>query len=123
MSSVLNKDTKNWGKANLIDRNQDTCWNSEQGKSQWLDITFDTPVTIKEINILFQGGFVGRVCLLQSHEEQFKDITRFYPDDINTRQVFKVEGEGIRFRLSFETSSDFFGRIVIYDIDVLGSVM
>ena len=29
VSSVLNKDNKNYGKKNLIDGSEETCWNSE----------------------------------------------------------------------------------------------
>jgi hypothetical protein len=54
-------------------------------------------------------------------------LTRIYPEDINRRQCFDLEiVEGIAdrgiesLRLVFEESSDFFGRITVYDLQVEG---
>jgi hypothetical protein len=37
VSSVLNKDNKNYGKKNLIDGTEETCWNSE---AVWLFVLY-----------------------------------------------------------------------------------
>jgi hypothetical protein len=50
VSSVLNKDNKNYGKKNLIDGSEETCWNSEAVRSDFsmmfffgiIDIGFTT---------------------------------------------------------------------------------
>jgi hypothetical protein len=56
-------------------------------------------------------------------------LQRIYPRDINSRQCFDLTGskpglveKGIkRLKLLFEVSSDFFGRITIYDLQVEGT--
>ena len=49
-------------------------------------------------------------------------LTAIYPEDVNKKQVFDVPSlEPIQaLKLTFEESSDFFGRITIYDLDVQG---
>ena len=49
-------------------------------------------------------------------------LTAIYPEDVNRKQVFDVLSlETIQgLKLTFEESSDFFGRITIYDLDVQG---
>lgn len=71
VSSVLNKDTKQFGKQYMIDGTEETCWNSDQGSPQSVFIKFDDAeeiaqgksLTIHAINIMFQGGFVGKVLI------------------------------------------------------------
>jgi hypothetical protein len=56
VSSVLNKDTKQFGKQFLTDNNLETCWNSDQGKNQFIQIEFESPQTPKQIKLMFQGN-------------------------------------------------------------------
>ena len=48
VSSVLNKDNKNYGKKNLIDGSEETCWNSEAVKRSYALIF--TCVSIEKVN-------------------------------------------------------------------------
>lgn len=53
--------------------------------------------------------------------------THIHPEDVNRRQIFELPGEledgRIEcMRLVFEKSSDFFGRITLYELDVQGTV-
>lgn len=58
----------------------------------------------------------------------FKTI---YPEDVNRRQSFdlypsgsgNIDGGITSIKLVFETSSDFFGRITIYDLKLEGTVI
>jgi hypothetical protein len=45
-----------------------------------------------------------------------------YPEDINPTQTFNVKPtEGLkRVKIIFEESTDFYGRITVYKLDVLG---
>lgn len=53
--------------------------------------------------------------------------TTVYPEDVNREQVFDLAPqtevqEGIEgMRLAFEESSDFYGRITVYDLQIRGS--
>ncbi|KAF6773867.1 hypothetical protein AHF37_07324 [Paragonimus kellicotti] len=59
VSSVLNKDSKQYGKAHLFDGNPETCWNSDHGSPQWIHIHLQSPVRLEAIRVQFQGGFSG----------------------------------------------------------------
>ena len=39
--------------------NTETCWNSKQGSPQSLRVKFENAVNVNEVQIMFQGGFVG----------------------------------------------------------------
>ena len=99
-------------------------------------MTFDSPVVPKRISITFQGGFVGTRCRIevpQSGENalkpHWKKWTEIFPEDVNKAQVFDLLPDDLvtsgvaGLKLIFEQSSDFFGRITVYDLQVLGEVI
>ncbi|XP_078527642.1 nuclear receptor 2C2-associated protein [Lissotriton helveticus] len=123
VSSVLNRDVKQFGKKYLFDGNEDTCWNSDQGASQWILLEFPTSVQVSELHIQFQGGFASRTAKLEGSRknEDFVKILDFYPEDINALQRFPMEAATIdKLKITFQESTDFFGRIIVYHLDVLG---
>lgn len=83
--------------------------------------------------MIFQGGFVGTPCSLQiveGGEDQttWREWTRIFPADVNRSQTFELPAEGVeggidKLKLVFEKSSDFFGRVTLYDIQILGTVL
>ncbi|KAL2089603.1 hypothetical protein ACEWY4_014291 [Coilia grayii] len=89
VSSVLNRDVKQFGKKYMFDANEETCWNSDQGDSQWVVLQFPQNVRVSEVKLQFQGGFSGRKCRLQGslQENDFTHITDFYPEDDNSLQI------------------------------------
>ncbi|EGG17257.1 galactose-binding domain-containing protein [Cavenderia fasciculata] len=144
VSSVLNKNSKEFGKDNMFDGSDESCWNSHQGSPQSVMIQFVDPldsstermVNISEIKIMFQGGFVGKDCEVlaqQLDSKEFIFISKFFPDDINTFQVrlieidryiywisFPMKIENVKqIKIVFKQSTDFFGRIVVYKLDIL----
>lgn len=121
VSSVLNRDTKQFGKKYLLDGEDDTCWNSDQGSPQWIAVDFDEPETVTEIKIRFQGGFAGRECWTESLDTSEK-LLEFYPDDVNSLQSFTLDKPQTvkSIKVVFNNSTDFFGRITIYQFDILG---
>jgi hypothetical protein len=48
-------------------------------------------------------------------------VDHFYPDDVNSLQVFKLREpvSAKQLRFVFNASTDFFGRIVIYKLEIL----
>ncbi|KAG0230722.1 Nuclear receptor 2C2-associated protein [Actinomortierella wolfii] len=126
VSSVLNRETTLYGKQFLTDGNDETCWNSDSGTPQFIVVDFGRPVKIQTIELMFQGGFVGKTCLLQRCHvpptNEWIDVTRFYPEDINPLQSFTIEDQEptTRVKIVFEGSTDFFGRITVYKLDILG---
>ncbi|KAH7058476.1 galactose-binding domain-like protein [Linnemannia elongata] len=126
VSSVLNRETTLYGKQFLTDNSEETCWNSEAGTPQFIVIDFGRKVNIETFQLMFQGGFVGKTCqvLAWTDASEFVDMMRFYPEDINPLQSFPVaESERqttSRIKIVFESSTDFFGRITVYKLDILG---
>lgn len=149
VSSTLDKSV---GKKYLTDGSPETCWTSQQvqyysslgihrslthrysqGTPQYVQLTFAATVIPRRIELTFQGGFVGTrtlVEVLPSGEQKWRTLTRIYPEDVNRKQVFDcaaaetdlMDAKVESVKLVFEESSDFFGRITVYDLQVLGRV-
>ncbi|KAL9987163.1 hypothetical protein ACROYT_G001421 [Oculina patagonica] len=124
VSSVLNRDNIQFGKKYMFDRNEDTCWNSDQGLPQFVILEFPEETCVKEIQIQFQGGFVGKECCLEGgpSSNSLTPFFEFYPDDLNTLQIFPITSSRRLkvLKLVFKSSTDLFGRITVYKLDVLG---
>lgn len=54
VSSVLNRNSKEYGKQFLTDGSDETCWSSDQGNPQWIAMRWATPFTITKIEAKFQ---------------------------------------------------------------------
>ncbi len=124
VSSVLNRRVKEFGKRFLFDGLEDTCWNSEQGRPQWVQVHFGASVRLSALRITFQGGFAGKDCWLEVSEDGGKTATRcfdFHPEDNNKPQTFELPEErvGDFFRVVFADSTDFFGRVTVYSLQML----
>ncbi|XP_075420104.1 nuclear receptor 2C2-associated protein [Tenrec ecaudatus] len=123
VSSVLNRNTRQFGKKHLFDQEEETCWNSDQGPCQWVMLEFPQCVRISQLQIQFQGGFSSRRGRLEGSQgsEALCKIVDFYPEDSNSLQTFPVPTtEVARLKVTFEDMADFFGRVVIYHLRVLG---
>ncbi|THV07083.1 hypothetical protein K435DRAFT_772806 [Dendrothele bispora CBS 962.96] len=143
VSSTLDKTV---GKKHLIDGSPETCWTSQQGLPQWISLTFPSSITPTRVSLTFQGGFVGRKCAVyykpSASEDQTASIekesswvllTTIYPEDVNRKQSFSLTSASSsneekkdlpirtsQIKLTFEESSDFFGRITVYDLSLEG---
>lgn len=83
------------------------------------------------MKIKFQGGFVGSVMTISLENSNNENVYKksFYPDDINDMQTFELNdnvstssdnalGNIRKVSIIFEKSSDFFGRIIIYHLEL-----
>ncbi|NXV08738.1 NR2CA protein, partial [Cettia cetti] len=167
VSSVLNRDVKQFGKQHLFDGSEETCWNSDQvwaqgqgqaaepprarcdtavptqGTSQWVTLEFPSPVKVSQLHIQFQGGFSSRLCTLEGCRtgEELVKISELYPQDSHAMQISfprRMAGGNLgifwefccpgrveetvleKLKITFGSSTDFFGRIVVYHLGVLG---
>ncbi|KAJ7292974.1 hypothetical protein C8J57DRAFT_1490442 [Mycena rebaudengoi] len=138
VSSTLDKSVR---KEHLIDNNPETCWTSQQGLPQYVQFNFPRRIIPESVSFTFQGGFVGTRCAVKIPSStdnsnvpsaSWELLTYIFPEDINNRQEFAVKSEsnaplvanGVeRLRLEFEESSDFFGRITLYDLKLHGSTV
>ncbi|KAK7439350.1 hypothetical protein VKT23_017575 [Stygiomarasmius scandens] len=141
MSRVSSTLDKSVGKKYLVDGNPETCWTSQQGLPQWISLTFPSPIAPTCISLTFQGGFVGRRCAIHykplkppqsepesqtTEKDSWALLTNIYPEDVNRKQTFSLSSasdehpQTTQLKLTFEESSDFFGRITVYDLSLEG---
>jgi len=126
VSSVLNKNTREFGKKHLFDGKEDTCWNSDPGRPQWIRLAFADKVTLAAIEVTFQGGFAGKECqllLVDEEQAQTQVCHTFYPEDSNKLQTFSLPEPrlGQTFIVRFVDSTDFFGRVTVYSLKFLSA--
>ncbi|KAG8744259.1 hypothetical protein FRC12_014829 [Ceratobasidium sp. 428] len=129
VSSTLDKSV---GKKNLVDGSPETCWTSTAGLPQFVELQFSEAVSPAQLALTFQGGFVGTKCTIyglisQSEEAEAQStpswhiVDKIFPEDINRRQLFALKSsaeELARLKIVFEESSDFFGRITLYNLEL-----
>ncbi|KAF4041615.1 putative F5/8 type C domain-containing protein [Phytophthora infestans] len=126
-SSTLDRNKKLYGAHNLLSTDLSTCWNSAQGSPQQVQLLFNRVVDISTLRIMFQGGFVGQD--VQVHvkkaggsvqwEEVDADVD---PEDSNDLQEFSCKLQQVEaIALNFQRSTDFYGRVVIYRLEVRGT--
>ncbi|EIM21056.1 hypothetical protein WALSEDRAFT_19726, partial [Wallemia mellicola CBS 633.66] len=111
-------------KLNLIDKSNDSCWSSNNGKNQFILIKLKNFFKLKQFNLTFQGGFSGKLCqILLYKDDDFVYQQPFYPQDNNKLQSFYLQEifEVNKIKLLFNDSTDFFGRITIYNLDLIRS--
>lgn len=83
---------------------------------------------------MFQGGFVGTHCSIQIPSPtpgEWEAVAKVFPEDNNRLQNFiltpdtpsSLDGGTEKLKLVFEESSDFFGRITIYDLRLEGDFL
>ncbi|PVU98840.1 hypothetical protein BB559_001241 [Furculomyces boomerangus] len=137
VSSVLNRNTREYGKKHLFDGNENTCWNSEQGSPQFVVVEFEKAVKLERLQVMFQGGFVGKSINVYGsipettdgskvqpdvNTKDFEEIGKLFPLDNNTLQTFSLPAKlGYKkFKFVFPSSTDFYGRITIYKLDMIG---
>lgn len=101
-----------------------------KGVPQWIEFSFAMVKTIQQLQITFQGGFAPKSCVLEGVPENDCDTDsidtpkfEFYPKDSNETQTFELENllSSKKFKLTFLSSYDFYGRIIIYDLNMLGN--
>jgi hypothetical protein len=80
-------------------------------------IDFGRKVSIKEIAFTFQGGFVGTPLHVKGDDSEPVVVL---PQDANFRQAWSISLDTKRLFLQFVGSTDFYGRVVVYDMDIQG---
>eukprot|EP00956_Cyclotella_meneghiniana_P003207 scaffold3932_cov87-Cyclotella_meneghiniana.AAC.11 len=137
-SSTWQHNSKKFGALNALNNETEDAWKSDASKDsdpcQYYEIHFKRKVTIDQLRIQFQGGFVGMDCIVYHktcENGEWEEFDELFMDTVesNEMQIFTVEHgpnqtpvqscEAIR--IEFGKSSDFYGRLVIYSLEVWGS--
>uniref|UniRef100_A0A3Q2Q284 Nuclear receptor 2C2-associated protein n=1 Tax=Fundulus heteroclitus TaxID=8078 RepID=A0A3Q2Q284_FUNHE len=110
VSSVLNRDVKQYGKKFMFDCNEETCWSSDQGDCQWVSLEFPQTVKVSEVKLQFQGGFSAKTCRLEGRlkDGDFLGLSQFYPEDNNCLQISSLLTE--HFTRGLQSSCSVFAR-------------
>ena len=94
-----------------------------QGSPQHICVRLSAPCRPTELHLQFQGGFAGAECWLEAGgaPDQLQKLNAFYPENVNRLQTFAVScPEPVtHVRVVFGSSTDFFGRVVVYKFDLL----
>ena len=147
-SSTWKHDTRKFGPQNALDTSSDAAWKSAPSSSDndslaYYEIYFNRPVIVHEMRIQFQGGFVGMDCIVykqkkkeQQNNKDWDEFEEMYIDPIDTTDVQTFPVDDIMesddddtdcccsaLRIEFGRSTDFYGRIVIYSLEVWGLEM
>ncbi|PAA51513.1 hypothetical protein BOX15_Mlig018476g1, partial [Macrostomum lignano] len=122
VSSVLNRNNSEFGKRHLTDRNPETCWNSDQGAGQWIELALARPSRLLSLQLQFQGGFSATRCLVAAlpgdGEPQLLADARL-SDSSQLQSLNLAPGAPPvrdRIRLTFLETADPFGRVTVYQL-------
>lgn len=120
------------GAVSICRHNTDQHYIAFQGLPQRINIVFDEPITALNVStsrlqVKFQGGFVGSEMRLSLSNTSGQSVytDTFYPDDVNDLQIFRLNAENLsslenvrKLEIVFDKSSDFFGRVIIYHLEL-----
>lgn len=124
-SSTLNKSAE-FSSKHLFDGIDDTCWNSDQGETQYIFLDFGELVTPRSLVIQFQGGFCGELCTITCglSSNSLSESGELHMVDHNAMQEFPLEiAAPCRYmKLGFSIPTDFYGRITVYHLRIYGDV-
>jgi len=128
-SSVLNRSSE-FKSEHMFNDDDITCWNSDQGTPQFVLFDFLEAVLVSEIRVMFQGGFVGRegkVEVGNSMDALVEVASMDEVEDSNSLQCFAISSSSSSkdawcryLRIFFPCSTDFYGRVTIYKLQVMG---
>jgi hypothetical protein len=127
-SSTLQKNSKLYGPSNALDiANESSCWNSEgiEGATHHFELDFRRFVRPQEIRIQFQAGFIAETCSVQLFvDSSFQAVANLEFEDVHAIQTEALPPDAIcettKLRLAFDNFTDFYGRIIIYRVEVWG---
>jgi len=130
VSSVLNDDTRSYGKQHLLDIRDDTCWNSaaatSESQEQFVLMQFQEDECVGRVEMMFQGGFVARQCdiCVKMIEDGggWRVVGSVYPADCNDLQSFDLTSFSLSscrdWAIFFRQPADFYARITLYRLNL-----
>lgn len=107
---------------NALDtENGTSCWNSDQGESQFYSLNFSRQVVVQELKMQFQAGFSAEKCRIEAKvDDIWVLIDELEPEDTLQIQCFPLNTRCDAVKLTFHEFTDFYGRVTIYRLEVWG---
>ena len=121
---MLQRNVKVYGPMNALDTGS-SCWNSDASsdKKHSFLIDFRRLCQVHEVRMQFQAGFVAESCRVQLKKDgEWIDVVELEPEDTLEVQSFPVgDRQACALKLVFDDFTDFYGRVIIYRIEVWGN--
>jgi hypothetical protein len=140
-SSILQNNTKLYSPYYILQDSDMHCWNSNPGEEQYLILKFGRTVRMMELKLQFQAGFSSELlrvrlrntnnstswhnCLVlendndNDNDDEEEEVVE--PEDTFGIQNFPLLGhEGTELWIEFKNLRDFYGRVIIYRLQVWG---
>lgn len=110
----------------LDSSNSTSSWNSEgtSGEQETsFTLHFGRHVKLSELRLQFQAGFSAELCNVYADDNTESAIAELELDDVHDVQSHELlmEQSVQKLRLVFEECADFYSRIILYKVEVLGS--
>ena len=128
-SSILQRNAKVYGPTNAL-KDDSSCWNSEGDNdseaTHWFRLDFGRVVQPTAVAVQFQAGFCatqGRVeCQTTADAWQVVDDSVEWEDDhALQRLALAAVPPCTALRLVLEDCTDFYGRVILYQVQVWGT--
>lgn len=126
-SSILQRNTKVYGPNNAL-TDDSSCWNSEGNTetSHWFRLDFGRLVRPMSLGLQFQAGFCaqeGKVEYRLNENDDWKvwnDQVEW--EDEHEMQTLDLDGlpPCTALRIVMEECTDFYGRVILYQVQVFG---
>lgn len=125
-STVLQKNIKLYGPRNMLDDSSQS-WNSEgvaDRTNQWILLNFNRTVLPKRLQLQWQAGFAAESCQIQRKvNDEWEEWTLLEMEDVHDLQTFELDDAEActALRLTLSEFTDFYGRVIVYQLLVLGT--
>ena len=139
-SSILQRNAKMYGPSHALDSRSSACWNSEGLTSSsattphhWFRLDFGRVVHLHAVAVQFQAGFVaqtGRIEALMKDGSEESSPWEILEDAAEWKDVHELQRLDlpatavdlgvVALRLVLEDCTDFYGRVILYQVQVWG---
>ena len=109
---------------NMFSEDEFNSWMSDTKLPHMITLTYERPVEVSSVELLFQGGFAAKEMVILALSEDgtaFQEVSKQFFEDTNDKQVIQVHVDRTKkLRLVFPACYDLYNRMVIYSLRVLG---
>ncbi|KAL7677182.1 hypothetical protein ACOME3_003425 [Neoechinorhynchus agilis] len=117
-SSTLDRDEGEADITNVLDDDECTCWQSDQGQYQYIDIRLNKSIVLRRIELMFHNGFMCKLSrIVAKTGSDFFNLVSAKFTNSDCLQVIDADNNTVmseKYRIYFEQCEDMFNRIILY---------